>query len=389
VRAVLPFLLAAAVLLAAALPGRAAPDAATIDRLIEQLGDDAFAKRQEAMKRLEEIGEPALEALRKAADARGTDVEVRLRAYVLIRSITGGLYEPLLTITGQPGYWLNRVAFTRDGKQAVAAGGAVIWYDLTTGKEVRRVLERQFARPGLALSADGEFFLTSHQSDNNVRLGRVDTGKEAVVFEGHTKGVWSVALAPDGTVAASGSDDGTVRLWDAKTGKELRQLKGVTDKVCALAFSPDGSRLATGHFGTKSEFRVQLWDVKTGEAVRSFEGHTADVRAVAFLPDGKTLVSAGLDGTVRLWDVESGKELKKLEHAGGIYDAAASPDGKRALTAGWQDHVVRLWDLESGKELHAFDGHTTHVLSVAFSPDGKRALSSDANCTVRLWRVAK
>jgi hypothetical protein len=36
-----------------------------------------------------------------------------------------------LMITGpRRGYWLNRVAFTRDGKQAIAAGGAVIRYDL-------------------------------------------------------------------------------------------------------------------------------------------------------------------------------------------------------------------------------------------------------------------
>ena len=78
-----------------------------------------------------------------------------------------------------------------------------------------------------------------------------------------------------------------------------------------------------------------------------------------------------------------------MEHPGGVHDAAVSPDGRRALSAGFGDRTVRLWDLATGRQVHAFDGHTTRVLGVAFSPDGKQALSSDANCTVRLWRLAK
>jgi WD40 repeat protein len=66
---------------------------------------------------------------------------------------------------------------------------------------------------------------------------------------------------------------------------------------------------------------------------------------------------------------------------------AVSPDGRRALSAGSGDHTVRLWDLATGRELHQFTGHTNAVLGVAFSADGRRALSSDASCTIRLWRV--
>ncbi|HEY7428566.1 MAG TPA: hypothetical protein VH682_30330 [Gemmataceae bacterium] len=60
-------------------------DPAEIDRLIRQLGSDNFAKRQEASKALETVGEPALEALRKAA--KGGDAEVRRRANELVRTI--------------------------------------------------------------------------------------------------------------------------------------------------------------------------------------------------------------------------------------------------------------------------------------------------------------
>jgi uncharacterized protein (TIGR03067 family) len=54
-------------------------EAERIARLIKQLGDDAFAKREAVSKELEAIGAPALAALRKAA-ASSDDAEIRRRA---------------------------------------------------------------------------------------------------------------------------------------------------------------------------------------------------------------------------------------------------------------------------------------------------------------------
>jgi len=50
-----------------------------IDKLVEQLGSDAFAERQEAFEALAKIGMPALQALRKAADSKDSEVRKRSR----------------------------------------------------------------------------------------------------------------------------------------------------------------------------------------------------------------------------------------------------------------------------------------------------------------------
>jgi WD40 repeat protein len=368
---------------------RAAPDPDEITKLIEQLGSDDAAQRKEAAKSLEEIGEPAVEALRQASKSHA-DPDVRLRAGVLIRAIEGGQYGEIKSLFGGTrGYWINRVAFSADGKQALAAGGAVIWFDLDSGKEVNRILEVGGARPGLALSKDGRLVLTGHAKDQVFHLCEAKSGKVVQKFEGHTAGIMGVALSPDGSRAVSAGDDGTLRLWEVKTGRELRAFKEITEKVRCVAFSPDGRQVASGHFGPKSSFLVRLWDADSGKEIRSFKGHSTEVTAVAFLPDGRSILSASMDGTLRLWDVDSGKELRQMKHDGGAYDAAVSPDGKRALSAGFGDKTMRLWDLTTGRELHRFEGHNQAVLGVAFSSDSKRALSSDANCTVRLWRLAK
>jgi hypothetical protein len=54
--------------------------------LIKQLGDKAFAKREAASKELEDIGEPALAGLRKAATS-SDDPEIRRRAERIIQTI--------------------------------------------------------------------------------------------------------------------------------------------------------------------------------------------------------------------------------------------------------------------------------------------------------------
>jgi hypothetical protein len=54
-----------------------------IDRLIQQLGSPKFAEREAASKRLEAIGVPAAEALRKAATT-SPDIEIRRRAQKLL-----------------------------------------------------------------------------------------------------------------------------------------------------------------------------------------------------------------------------------------------------------------------------------------------------------------
>jgi WD40 repeat protein len=366
--------------------GATPPDAREIQRLITQLGSAKFNEREAASERLEAIGGPAWYSLRKAA-ATSADPEIRRRAEALAQSIGKRLFVEVRSFGAGGGYWLNRVAFAPDGKRAIATGGAVIFYDLETGKELNRVLELQYARPGLALSRDGRYFLTGHQDDPVVRLGELQSGKPVQTFEGHTAGVLAVALSPDGSQAASGGNDRTLRLWDLKTGKELHAGKAA-GVIRSLAYAPDGRFILSGHSGAGSDNLIHLWSAEDGHEVRSYRGHSSDVTAVAFLPDGRSLVSASMDGTVRLWDVKTSKELRRMEHRGGAYDVAVSPDGRRALSAGFGDRTVRLWDLTDGTELWRFEGHQSRVLGLAFSRDGRQALSSDANCTVRLWRLA-
>src|SRR5260370_1158000 len=71
----------------ATLPSTAAEkaDAERIAKLIEQLGSKNFTEREKAMKALDEVGAPALEALRKAA--KSNDPEISSRAKKLVADL--------------------------------------------------------------------------------------------------------------------------------------------------------------------------------------------------------------------------------------------------------------------------------------------------------------
>src|SRR6266404_1755351 len=74
------------------------PDDKEIARLVKQLGSSDFRVRDAATKRLKEIGEPALDAMTKAATH--SDVEVRRRAVDLVAVIENKLYGAELRLTG-------------------------------------------------------------------------------------------------------------------------------------------------------------------------------------------------------------------------------------------------------------------------------------------------
>ena len=97
--------------------------------------------------------------------------------------------------------------------------------------------------------------------------------------------------------------DGTVTVYD-RTGAVIQELQGLRQPVYDVALAPDGTWAATG--GESGE--VALWDVdpSTGRwSMReSLPGHAGTVQEVEIDATGKRLFTLASDDTVIVWDVD-------------------------------------------------------------------------------------
>jgi WD40 repeat protein len=326
----------------------------------------------------------------------------------------------------------GRIAFSPDGTTlATASSDSVKLWDPVTGKP-RHDFGHNYAIWSFAFAPNGETILSgASYSDRTARVWDPFTGALRARWEGHAAGVQSVAFAPDGSFAATGSQDGTICIWDTATNTEIRKLVGSYGHLDCVAISPDGQTLAAasrGHgirlweLATGKELRTldqipintlrvafsrdgrwlasfaldensaYLTDIASGQIIRRFGGHAKPVMSIALSAHGQLLATATYDGTIRVWNLASGAQLYELAsfpgaYAGGaawVYGLAFSPDG-RSLTGAYQDNSVRVWEIASRTVRAKYDGHRGSVLHVEYSPDGKLLASSGADRTLLVW----
>ncbi len=256
------------------------------------------------------------------------------------------------------------------------------------------------------------------------------TWKCQKILKGHTAGVNTIAISPDGETIVSGSDDKTVSLWNLNTGKQIFTFFGQERQVYAAAISPDGNMLVTGgldhkitswQLNTKTFLRpllspnspyshlgfiscltfsrdrkilasasgdktIRLWGGYSGELKRTLNGHSDTVYAIAISPDGEMIASGSADKTIRVWSLNSFEQPRILTgHSGCVTAVAITPDGK-IIVSGSTDATIKLWDIHSRELLRTINGESDQILSIAIAPDGQTIASSSSK-SVKIWHL--
>jgi WD40 repeat protein len=326
----------------------------------------------------------------------------------------------------------NLPVFSHNGKVLAVAeydglgGSAILVFDVATGKETRLTAPepKDEGQPGfqlqtLALSPDGKTVISLGNESgvaNKLRLWEVGAAKAVEVQDGanlnpnNGQAFVGTAAAPDqgllftpdgkqfGLIATttnreSGANVFSLRLWDAGTGKKLRDIGGHPENIAGAYFSRDGAAVAL----VLNNQSVKVHDLTTGKEQYALAAavNTA-VMTVAFAPDGRTLAVGCGDNSIQLYDTAKGElrhNVKGTDNKGataGYYYplmVAFSTDSKTLAAAAGS--MIRLWDVASGKETHPVRaGHEGTLNALAVAANGKLVATASGDNTVRLWDPA-
>ena len=235
----------------------------------------------------------------------------------------------------------------------------------------------------------------------------VAVAKVADIVDVNTSGgfVDSVALAPDGSLVATGQRNGPIRLWAAADPKQPIALDGQRQAIVDLAFSPNGSLLAS--LGRGKESALRLWQPGDRVGARTWvEAAAVPVgRCLALRFDGSgALLAVMCEREVLLVDVATRRESSRLSnpHKEELTAFDLVPDGTKLLTAGHEGDVT-VWDALAATPIRTFSvGRSRRpgrpppglpapevwAVVVALSPDGSRAAVVTIEGTVYVWNTA-
>jgi hypothetical protein len=242
-------------------------------------------------------------------------------------------------------------------------------FKVLTGSEV--------AATAVAVAPNGGYVVTGGR-DGVLTLWDVSTSKELRRLMGHAGAILSVAVSPDARWIASSAEDGTWRLWSSSGINEVRRVR-LESVVTTLAFSPNGRHIASGDRAGA----VRLWNAADGSAAVHVGSHSAAVRSVAFSLEGRYVISGSADGFARLWPPAMGAQPRNFgPHAGPVIAVRMSPD-QASLVSASADGVMWSWDVRSGKGTP--NSVAIGAAMVALSADARNALIARDDGSTVLW----
>jgi hypothetical protein len=279
--------------------------------------------------------------------------------------------------------------FTPDGKTLIANDETAHFWDVTTGRELRR-LSRTWV---LAVSPDGGALVLRDRAEGppRLRLADADTLKERRQLPPGRQAKFS----PDGRkLAIIGDNELTVS--DVET--EAPRLRMQPSRAVHAAFAPDGKTLAVSDPPLPLYTRdnrvvpaeVMLYETASGKLSRQtgyWFAFCLDGRAVVGLEEGSLFVRETATGR-ELWHRAADRRDPLQE--GIVGPMAVSPDGRLVATTGeygQRPSVLELRESYTGGRLARLERQGLAECGLAFSPDSQTVATASTDTTVLLWDV--
>ncbi|KAG9326723.1 hypothetical protein KVV02_002919 [Mortierella alpina] len=281
------------------------------------------------------------------------------------------------------------MVFTRKGDLIVTGGEDQIvrLRDIETGVCRGSLSGHSEGIRTVALSPDGRH-IASAGDEGVLRLWEVESGMTRTTSSGAGYTVLSVGPSPKGASIISVNGGGTVSAWNMQSGECSQYLTEREEKACSVAISPCGGQIACG----TTSGSIQLRNLESGAycgVLSGVEHRDNAVSSIAYSPNGGQIVSCSKDCSVKIWDAGTGDRLHLFSNNSKyarIRLFACSPTAEQFATVISIDETITLWDVEVGT-FRILQGHSKPISSIAYSPTGEEIASASRDMTIRLWNT--
>ncbi|XP_055344030.1 U4/U6 small nuclear ribonucleoprotein Prp4-like [Paramacrobiotus metropolitanus] len=225
--------------------------------------------------------------------------------------------------------------------------------------------------------------LASCAADGTVKLWNLTDDTPIGSLDGHQpQRVSRVQFHPSGKFLGTCCFDQSWRLFDMESSKELLHQEGHSKEVYCIAFHPDGSLALTG--GLDSYGRV--WDIRTGRCIMFLEGHLKSILSVDFASNGYHMATASEDNSCKIWDLRQRAIIYSIPaHTQLVSSVQFEPNNSMHLITASYDRTVKLWAHPGWTLLKTLSGHENKVMHTTMSPDLKYIASASYDRTFKLW----
>lgn len=257
--------------------------------------------------------------------------------------------------------------------------------DLKTGKRLHTLTSSKTSVFGLLFLPDSRALVV--QNHGEIRLFDVSSGKEIRKLSKSAGIGYPLAISPDGKTIAVLETEHALALWDVKSGRKKYSSVRHVSLVQMIVFFPDGKRLVSSD---QSGNRI-VWDIASSQVL----AHDANVniydkpRSLTVAADGKTVRFLSDDQFIHRWNPDENGKSSREQIKDNPNDFILSPGGQTlAVTYHPSRSQVWLRDLQGGKSARAIalPGNAP-IRNLSFSPDGRLLQIGVSENACSLWNV--
>jgi len=203
---------------------------------------------------------------------------------------------PIRELRGD-GTYIQRIAFSIDGKYLVSVGETIKFWDVQSESEISsqsiitewpiQALAYGFSDlVAFATTGNGEIYLSYKNKDITPQLFGEHGSPVSELYFDHT-GQYLVSISPN-----------RVKVWPLTIGEPIQIYDGGNLLITDIAFSHDASIL----FLSASN-RLSAFDINTQKEILNLEGNFSGIRNIEISKDNKLIYTAGSDGTIQIWGI--------------------------------------------------------------------------------------